>query len=188
MAWFLLYRMRKRFVKRACVCLLIAPMMMEGELSFGNPFSGPIGLPVPPSPGAGFAVSLGPEFYGTGEQPLKNGDIFNFIDGGGVVYLRYGFSAVAHTVFADKNKNLITVDIFDMGNDRSARNAYADESICPSGYDRISIGVEAKAYRFEPDYFIYFVKGPYLVYCHVNNDALSRFLNAYAKILALEVL
>ena len=180
--------MRERFLKRAGFWLLLALMMMERGLSVGNPSSGPGGLPVPSSPGPGFALSLGPEFYGTSGRPLKNGDIFNFIDGGGVVYLRYEFNAVVHTVFLDKNKNSITVDIFDMGSHRSARNAYDDESICPSGYEMISIGVEAKAYHFEPDYFIYFVKGKYLVYCHVGNDALSRLLNAYAKTLFQEVL
>lgn len=91
-------------------------------------------------------------------------------------------------ISAVENRTLRTVDIFDMGNDRSARNAYADESICPSGYEMVSIGVEAKAYHFEPDYFIYFVKGKHLVYCHVNNDGLSSLLNAYAKTLFQEVL
>ena len=150
--------------------------------------SNKLGLPVPGCPGPGFIVSRGPEFYGTERRPLENGRIFDFIDGGGVVYINHGFQAVIHIVFEDKNKSSITVDIFDMGNAKNALSAYADELICPGGYETISIGVGAKSYHFEPDYFINFVKGRYLVYCHVNNDALSRLLTAYARTISEEVL
>jgi Family of unknown function (DUF6599) len=150
--------------------------------------SNKFGLPVPGLPAPGFIVSRGPEFYGTEQRPLDNGRIFDYIDGGGVVYINHGFQAVVHIVFEDKNKNSITVDIFDMGNTKNALSAYADELICPSGYETIPIGAGAKSYHFEPDYFIDFAKGRYLVYCHVNNDALSRLLVAYARTISEEVL
>ena len=150
--------------------------------------SNKFGLPIPGRPGPGFIVSRGPEFYGAEKRPLENGRIFDFIDGGGVVYIKHGFRAVVHIVFEDKSKNSVTVDIFDMGNAKNALNAYEDESICPGGYERIPIGAGAKSYHFEPDYFLNFVKGRYLVYCHVNNDALSHLLIAYARTISEEVL
>ena len=150
--------------------------------------SNKLGLPVPRLPGPGFIVSRGPEFYGTEQRPLENGHIFDFIDGGGVVYVNHGFRAAVHVVFEDENRNVVTVDIFDMGNAKNAQDAYANESICPGGYAIIPIGAGAKSYHFEPDFFIYFIKGRYLVYCHVNNDGLSRLLTAYARTLSEEVL
>lgn len=182
-------RIKKRFILAGGLWIpgtLIVIPILTGLWLFAA--DGPGGLPAPPNPGPGFAVSVGPEQYGTRERPLKNGDIYHFIDGGGTVYLRHGFVAVSHAVFADGDNNEVTVDIFDMGSGRNAERAYADEAICPSGYERISIGVEAKAYHFEPDYFISFIKGKYLVYCHVGNDALSPLLSIYAKTLFQEVL
>jgi hypothetical protein len=175
-------------MKKEYISVLAAFMGLGFVASLAGPTSGQNGLPVPPIPGPGFTISGGPEFYGTERQPLENGHIFHFIDGGGVVYINHGFRAVVHIIFADQNQNSITVDIFDMGNAENALNTYADESICPGGYAMISIGVEAKSYHFEPDYFVYFVKGRYLVYCHINNDALSSLLTAYAKTIAKEVL
>ena len=150
--------------------------------------SNKLGLPVPGRPASGFIATRGPEFYGTERRPLENGHIFDFIDGGGVVYIKHGFRAVVHIVFEDKNRNAITVDIFDMGNTKSAQDAFADESICPGGYEIIPIGAGAKSYHFEPDFFIYFIKDRYLVYCHVNNDALSNLLTAYARTISEEVI
>jgi hypothetical protein len=171
--------------ERALILIILMGLMIKPYPVAGA--SNKHGFFVPGIPAPGFTISLGPEFYGTERRPLENSHIFNFIDGGGVVYINHGFRAVVHIVFTDQSRNTITVDAFDMGNEGNARKAYADESICPAGFKMVSIGVEAKAYHFEPDYFIYFVKGRYLVYCHANNDALSGLLTKYAKTLVREV-
>ena len=168
--------------------VLISFLVLGLEASPVAQISNKLGLPVPGRPGPGFTIARGPEFYGTEQRPLENGHIFDFIDGGGVVYINHGFRAVVHIVFEDKIKDTVTVDIFDMGNAKNARDAYADPSICPAGYTIIPIGAGAKSYHFEPDFFIYFIKGRYLVYCHVNNDALSSLLTAYARTISEEVL
>ncbi len=180
--------MNRYLPMRAALIFLIAAMMAGRGASAEKQRSGSGPLPIPPKPGRGFSISLGPQLYGTREQPLKDGDIFKFIDGGGVVYLQYGFQAVVHVVFTDKNKNDLTVDVFDMGSDAGARKAFADESICADGWRMISVGAEAKSYHFEPDYFLYFVKRRYLVYCHIGDDGMSAFLNEYANALFKEIL
>jgi len=145
------------------------------------------GLYVPRSPAPGFTAAVGPEFYGTESKPLANGSIFDFIDGGGVAYLRHGFRAVVHCVFADPKQNSVTVDVFDMAAPSNARAIYADETLCPREFKPIFIGVAAKAYHFEPDFYIYFIKSRFLVYCSVNNDAFSDLVIRCAKTIVKEV-
>lgn len=146
------------------------------------------GLPVPAPPAPGFVLSRGPEFYGTEARPLENGNIFNFIDGGGVVYINHGFQAVVHVIFSGGKSGSITVDIYDMGSEANAREACRDEAICPSGSIPVSIGSEeAKSYHFEPDFYVYFIRGRYLVYAYVDNDAQSGLLTAYAAALSKEI-
>jgi len=129
----------------------------------------------------GFALSQPPELYGTESAPLGDGNIFQFIDGGGVVYLNHGFRAVAHILYKDEAGRGLTVDVFDMGTPGNARAAWSDELICPSGFSLVQVGTEAKAYHFEPDFFLYFVKGRYLIYIHVADDNQSELLMDYAK-------
>ena len=129
----------------------------------------------------GFALAQPPEFYGTESAPLADGNIFHFIDGGGVVYLNHGFRAVAHILYRDEAGRGLTIDVFDMGTPANARAAWSDELICPSGFSLVQVGTEAKAYHFEPDFFLYFVKGRYLIYVHVADDSQLELLMDYAK-------
>lgn len=139
-------------------------------------------LSLPKTAPAGFVPAQPPEYYGTESEPLADGHIFNFIDGAGVVYLNHGFRAVAHILYKDEKANgSMTVDIFDMGTAQNARAAFADKAICPADFTVISVGTEAKAYHFEPDFFIYFIKGRYLIYAHVSDDARSEILIDFSK-------
>lgn len=138
----------------------------------------------------GFVYAQTPEYYGTYEQPQKNGTIFDYIDGGGEVYIKHGFRSVTHiflkkgvaplTQESPKTQDTITLDIYDMDSQENAKTAYTDEAICPPGYSEKNIGVACKTYHYEPDYFIYFIKGKYLIYLGLSNDALSETLTQFA--------
>ncbi len=142
----------------------------------------PARVPAPPS-GAlaalapeGFAPSGPPLLFGTAEHPLKDGDIFTYIDGGGVVYLEHGFVDLFHAEYGDGRGNTITLDVYGMATPEQARQAMADERICPPGAGPLDLDPSGKSYRFPPDYFFYFVHGRRLVYLHVSDDRLSARL------------
>jgi hypothetical protein len=129
---------------------------------------------------AGFVFAHSPEFYGTYEKPQENGTIYDYINGGGEVYIKHGFRNVTHIILTDKAQNTITLDIYNMATQGNAKEAFGDETICPEGFTQKNIGKGAKVYHYEPDFFIYFVKGKYLVYLALSNDALSGKLIRFA--------
>jgi len=128
----------------------------------------------------GFVPSGSGEFYGAPEQKLANGTIFNYMDGGGVVYLEHGFQKLVHREFSNPNKRIITFDRFTMGTAAQAMAALADERIAPAGGSPLPLSVPNKAYRFPPDYFIYMVLDKSLVYLHVDDDNLAETLDRFA--------
>jgi len=168
-----------------CLTGLVMALGFLAEMSAGPRFQPELFLPK--AAPAGFILAQPPEFYGTESEPLADGHIFHFIDGGGVVYLNHGFQAVAHIIYKDEKANSLTVDIYDMGTAQNALAGFADQAICPADFTVISVGTEAKAYHFEPDFFIYFVKGRFLIYAHVTDDGQSELLIDYAKRLYKEV-
>jgi hypothetical protein len=132
-----------------------------------------------PSPG-GFVPSGSGEFYGAPEHKLANGTIFNYMDGGGVVYLEHGFQNLVHREFANSDKRIITFDRFTMETVAQALAALVDERIAPAGGSPLPLPVPNKAYRFPPDYFIYLATGKRLIYLHVNDDSLAAILDQFA--------
>lgn len=138
----------------------------------------------------GFVYAQTPEYYGTYQHPLKNGTIYDYIDGGGEVYIKHGFHSVTHIILkkgaapptqeSPKNQDTITLDIYELGSLENAKAAYADEAICPPGFIEKNIGAACKTYHYEPDYLIYFIKGKYLVYLGLSNDALAETLMQFA--------
>lgn len=174
-----MFKRRLSSLRRSCLPVLTMVFGLWAGLSTGPGHRQ--GLSIPKAVPAGFAPAQPPEFYGTESEPLADGHIFHFIDGGGVVYLSHGFRAVVHLLYKDKSGNRLTVDIFNMGKPQDAAAAFADETICPAGYKTVSIGTGAKSYHFEPDFFLYFVKGRYLVYAHISSDDLADLLIRYAK-------
>ena len=132
-----------------------------------------------PLPG-GFILVGTPERYGLPEQKLANGSIFDYMDGGGIVYLDHGFRELVHCEFANSRNGLITFDRFIMENVTQALAALADERIAPQGGVPLSLNSPNKAYRFPPDYFIYMVWDRHLVYLHVNDDHLAETLDQFA--------
>ena len=139
----------------------------------------PKGVPAPPR-GAlaalapeGFTSSGPPLLFGTSEHPLADGDIFTYIDGGGVAYLEHGFTDLLHAEYADGRGSTITLDVYGMTTAEQARGALADERICPAGGGALDLDPSARAYRFPPDYFLYFVQAHRLVYVHANDDRIA---------------
>ncbi len=155
------------------------------------PLAGEKGEPfVPGTLPDGFQFSGSPQFYGTDKEARENGTIYDFMNGGGVVYLELGFQELTHILLKDKQENTITLNIFDMGTPANAAKALANETICPSGFKEIKIdtadapgttGATAKRYHYEPDFYLYFIKGKYLVYLAVNNDKFSAPITRFAK-------
>lgn len=142
---------------------------------------------VPEQLPTGFVQAQPPEFYGTYEKPGKNGTIYDYINGGGEVYIKHGFRRVSHTILKQGTKNTITLDIFDMGTPKNAVAAFADEAVCAPGFTPIDIGTVSKSYHYEPDFIIYFIKGKYLVYLTLNNDTLADLLKQFAAMLYKEL-
>ena len=128
----------------------------------------------------GFFLSRPPQLYGTAERKLKDGSIFDYMDGGGVAYLEHGFVELFHAEYADGRGGEVTLDAFAMGSAAGAREALADERICPAGGSPLAFDREGRAYRFPPDYFLYMAIGDRLVYLHVNDDRQSGILDRFA--------
>lgn len=136
----------------------------------------------------GFTFARPPEFYGTYEKPGKNGTIYDYINGGGEIYIKHGFREVTHMVLKDSRQNSITLNIFDMGTPGNAAAAFADKAICPEGFIKVNIGTMSKSYRYEPDFLVYFIKGKYLIYLALSNDALAEMLKQFAGEIYKEII
>ncbi|MEW5923290.1 MAG: DUF6599 family protein [Candidatus Zixiibacteriota bacterium] len=83
--------------------------------------------------------------------------LWEYIDGGAELYLKYGFKHVITSEYADTFDTHILLEIFEMNNASAAAGIYADKaddstSIAGLG-DRSSI----------QDYYLNFIRGPYLV-------------------------
>lgn len=128
----------------------------------------------------GFVPSGSAEFYGAPEQKLANGTIFNYMDGGGVVYVEHGFRKLVHREFSNPEKRIVTFDRFTMATAAQALAALGDERIAPAGGSPLALPVPSKAYRFPPDYFIYMVLDRSLIYLHVDDDRLAETLDRFA--------
>lgn len=165
----------------AAICLLLlpdsSPAAGRGGQQDGESLFSRLEHAVP----AGFTMAGQPQLFGTTERRLKDGTIFHYMDGGGVAYLEYGFVELFHAEFADGEKNAITLDVFVMGSAAQAQSALADERICPAGGSQPAFAAGGKAFRFPPDYFIYFSAGDRLAYLHVNNDLRSEILDRFAR-------
>jgi len=127
----------------------------------------------------GSTLSGQPRYFGTEAHPLKDGNIFNYIDGGGMVYMDHGFIDLFHAEYGDDQRNTITLDVYSMSTAGQARQALADERICPAGASPLDFDTSGKSYRFPPDYFFYFVQGRRLVYLHVSDDRFSARLTRF---------
>ena len=128
----------------------------------------------------GFVESGSGEFYGAPDKKLANGTIFDYMNGGGVVYLDHGFQKLVHREFSNPDNRIITFDHFTMETEAQAVAALADERIAPAGGSPLKLGVANKAYRFPPDYFIYMVLDKSLIYLHVDDDHLAETLDQFA--------
>jgi hypothetical protein len=124
----------------------------------------------------GFAPAGTLERYGLPEQKLENGSIFDYMDGGGIVYLDHGFLELIHCEFSNSRGGLIIFDRFTIETAEQALAALADQRIAPEGGSPLPLIGPNKAYRFPPDYFIYMVLDRDLIYLHVNDDNLAEIL------------
>ena len=142
---------------------------------------------VPSELPGGFVFSGSPEFYGTNEKPLADGNIYNFMNGGGVVYVEHGFRELTHLELKNSAQESITLNIFNMGTAKNAAAAFANQNICPAGSSTKDIGTATKSYHYEPDYYMYFIKGKFLVYIAVDNDAQAGMLTGFAAEIYKEI-
>jgi hypothetical protein len=131
-------------------------------------------------PPRGFVPTASEERYGIPDKPLANGSIFDYMDGGGIVYLEHGFRELVHREFSGPDGRRITYDCFFMASAAQALAALADPRIAPEGGKPAALAVPNKAYRFPPDYFIYLASGERLIYLHVDDDSLSVILDQFA--------
>lgn len=128
---------------------------------------------IPSAAPPGFTLPDSVFLFGTKERSLKDGTIFDYIDGGALVYLRHGLKETTHATFHGPGKTTLILDIYDMGSPEGAKAGFDDPEICPAESEKLSFGAPAKAYHYEPDYFLYFYKSNYLVYVSSNNDSLK---------------
>ena len=135
---------------------------------------------VPREPPKSFLPADSLFVYGLKDRPRKDGTIYDYIDGGAIVYLRHGFRETTHAEYRRPGGSTLTLDIYDMGTPAGARAGFDDEEICPSGFGQSEIGAPCKTYHYEPDYFLYFHKSSYLVYVSTNNDSLKTSVESFA--------
>jgi hypothetical protein len=137
--------------------------------------SGP--QPVP----AGFTAARAAERYGTAEHKLQNGSIFDYMDGGGIIYLEHAFRELEHREYSDPQKRTVSLDIFTLATAQDALAALADERIAPPGGSALSLPVPGRAFHFSPDYFVYLVVENRLYYFHISDDRLAETLNQFIR-------
>jgi len=158
---------------------------MKRHLSWGI-FLSWVLLSLRPAPAAenivpkGFVLAGTEARYGPPERKLVDGSIFDYMDGGGIVYLDHGFCELLHREYLDARGRRITYDRFDMETPAQALAALADPRIAPEGGQPAALAAENKAYRFPPDYFIYLVMDKSLIYLHVDDDALAEVIDQFA--------
>jgi hypothetical protein len=128
----------------------------------------------------GFVPAASEERYGLPEQKSADGSIFDYMDGGGIVYLEHGFRELVHREFSGPDNRRITYDCFFMESAAQALSALDDPRIAPEGGKPEALAIANKAYRFPPDYFIYLVLGNSLIYLHVDDDNLAAVLDQFA--------
>lgn len=131
----------------------------------------------------GFSPADSIRIYGTKERRLKDGTVFDYIDGGALVYLRHGLRETTHAAYRGPGNATLTLDIFDMGSAAGAQAGFDDPEICPADHGLFFIGAPCKSYRYEPDYFLYFYKSAFLVYVGTNNDSLKTAVESFAAAL-----
>ena len=136
---------------------------------------------LPAEPPDGFSMEDSIRIYGTAERKLKDGTIFDYINGGALVYLRHGLIETTHAVYHDEDENTIVVDIFNMETTENAGAVFDDEVICPRGFKTDGLGEIYKIYNFKPEVLIYFHKSFYLVSLSINNDNLRETLQTFAQ-------
>ncbi len=135
----------------------------------------------------GFSAAGPSRMFGTVERGLKDGTIFDYMDGGGVAYLELGFLELFHAEYDNGAGLKISFDMFLMKSPSAARAAIADERICPAGGLPLDFASPGRAFRFPPDYFMYFVSNDRLVYLHINDDLESGTLDRFARKIKLVV-
>lgn len=128
----------------------------------------------------GFTPSSPPQLYGTAENKLKDGSIFDYMDGGGVAWLEYGFQELFHAEYAGQGDLAVTLDIFLMDTAEKALAALVDERICPAGGAATPFAPNGRVFRFPPDYYTYFPVKRLIVYIHVNDDRQGALLDRFA--------
>jgi len=128
----------------------------------------------------GFVLAGTEARYGPPDRTLADGSIFDYMDGGGIVYLDHGFRELLHREYLDSRGRRITFDRFFMETPAQALAALADARIAPEGGTPLARGADGRCYRFPPDYFIYLVLDRSLIYLHVDDDALAEILDQFA--------
>lgn len=137
-------------------------------------------LIVPVAPPEGFASADSVFVFGTRERPLRDGTVFDYIDGGALVYLRHGLLEITHAVYRNSGNVSITLDVYDMGSPEDAVAAFDDTEICPEDHGTAEIGAPCKTYHYEPDYILYFHRSRFLVYVATDNDSLRAGVESFA--------
>ena len=128
----------------------------------------------------GFAPSAAPQLFGTAENKRKDGSIFDYMDGGGVAWLEYGFQELFHAEYTGKNGLAVTLDVFAMDTADHAKEALDDDRICPVGGAAAPFAPGSRVFRFPPDYYTYFPVKRLIVYLHVNDDRQGALLDRFA--------
>lgn len=132
----------------------------------------------------GFALADSVRIYGTGEEPARDGTIFDYINGGGVVYIEHGMKTVTHAMLVNDDGVDITIDVYKFNSADNASAAFADEMICPPGFTACDIGESCKTYAYVPDYLIYVLKSRFIVFCSTTDDRIADTVTALAKSVA----
>ena len=186
--------LKNRYCQLKVMCIYIVSLVFAFEILFFSPYSAiadslntstnlhRIADILSINPPDGFNLKGKPRYYGTVENKLEHGTIFDYIDGAGENHIRHGFSAVCHVVLENNGGDRIILDIYDMASNQNAAGAFEDEAICAADSIPLDLGgqLKAKTYSYPPDYMLYFVTESYLVHLSLDNDVYRNKVEALA--------
>jgi hypothetical protein len=170
-----------RFIHSFIIFILTFPSVFAAENTLSiNRISSSL---LPDSAQAGCSPSESLWVWGTPKSPQKNGDIYDFINGPGQIYIDHGFIWVLKREYLDSADRSITVEIYSMKNGDSALSLFNDTRMRSLEEKSIKIGDKGIFYNPVPNYIIEYIRNGFYIKISTNDDHSALNVKKIAQII-----